>query len=77
MNPCNFSVPECALKAFQMLDSVIENHCFQLNFRFYKKPFKAGFHSHLLFSTLLVQNCCLPGEEGLPWYRALRSRYSD
>jgi len=59
MNLCELSVPEGALKAFRMLDNVIENHCV-LIFRFYQKPFKAGLHSDLLFSTLLVQNCCLP-----------------
>lgn len=60
MNPCEFSVSEGALKAFRMLDNVIDNHCVHLIFTFYQKPFKAGLHSDLLFPTLLVQNCCLP-----------------
>jgi len=77
MNPCEFSVPESALKAFRMLDNVTENHFVLLIFTFYQKPFKAGLHSDLLFSTLLVQNCCLPWGRRLPWYGGLHSPYSD
>jgi hypothetical protein len=59
MNPCEFSVPEGALKAFRMVDNVIENHCVVLIFIFYQKPFKGGLHSDLLLSALLVQKCFL------------------
>lgn len=60
MNPCEYSIPEGALKAFRMLHNVIENHCVLLIFIFYQKQFKSGLLSDLLFSTLLVQNYCLP-----------------
>jgi len=76
MNPCEFSVPEGALNAFRMLDNVTENHFVLLILTFYQKPFKGGLHSDL-FSTLLVQNCCLPWGRRLPWYGGLRSPYSD
>jgi len=77
MNPCEFSVPEGALKAFRMLDNVTENHCVLLIFTFYQKPFKAELHSDLLFSTLLVQNYCLTWGRRTSRYRGLRSPYSD